>query len=192
MDERTTKAALLDAAQVFVQTRGYNAFSYRDLARHIGIRTPSIHYHFPTKGDLGRDLMSRYREQFLSLLADIDRGERDPRRKVKRFIELFRLTLKSGDRLCLCGMLATEYATLPAPVQKEVRRFFRDSEAWLAKVLAEGRSAKIFRFRGPVATSARTLFAALEGAMISARTFGEEERLTSAGRWMLEALKAAP
>ena len=58
----STRHALLDAAGELAQTRGYNAFSFRDLSERIGVTTASIHYHFPSKADLGRELVIRYRD----------------------------------------------------------------------------------------------------------------------------------
>ena len=48
---------ILDVAQQLIQTRGYNAFSYADIASQVGIRTATIHYYFPTKADLGREVV---------------------------------------------------------------------------------------------------------------------------------------
>ena len=62
MPRGDTRTQLLDVAQRLVQARSYNAFSFKDLAAEIGIRTASIHYHFRTKGDLGVALMQRYIE----------------------------------------------------------------------------------------------------------------------------------
>ncbi len=187
-EKEGTYAQLLDAAEELAQTRGYNAFSYRDLAKVVGIRTASIHYYFPAKADLGRDLMARYRGRFIFALGKIESETREPRRRLERFVDLFETTLRRGDRLCLCGMLATEYATLPSAVKVEVRRFFDESEAWLARVIEEGARAGAFAPRGTSADAARTFFSGLEGAMISARTFGDGRRLASAGRWLVDAL----
>ena len=43
--------------------------------------------------------------------------------------------------MCLCGMLAAEYQTLPEPMRDAVIAFFDANEAWVEKVLADGRRA---------------------------------------------------
>ena len=86
MSDRDTRRELLDLAETLVRTRGYNGFSYRDLAEQIGIKTASIHYHFPTKGDLGEALIENEREVFARNLAQLDAAEKDPRRRLERFI----------------------------------------------------------------------------------------------------------
>lgn len=190
MKRADTRSSILDTAEALVQRRGYNAFSFRDLAERVRIKSASIHYHFPSKADLGRELMARYRERFLARLREIESSESSARARLEGFIDLFRATLRNGDRLCLCGMLATEYATLPRPVQSEVRRFFEESERWLARIILEGQSARELSFRGTPETMARTFLSTLEGAMIAARTFGDESRLAAAGRCLLETLGA--
>jgi len=183
-----TRSALLDAAQELAQTRGYNAFSFRDLSERVGVKTASIHYWFPTKGDLGRELMRRYHERFMAALRELeDRRGRSPR-KLAGLVDLFRAALAEGDRMCLCGMLASEFATLPSGVQAEVRAFFTSVEKWLAGVLSEGRAADELRFPGEPEDAARVLFSSLEGAMMAARAFGDEKRLTSAGKFLVGSL----
>ena len=184
-DATTTRTALLDSAEELAQTRGLNAFSFHDLARRVGISKASVHHHFPTKADLARQLTVRYREQFAAELASINEGARSPRRKLQLFAGLFRRTLTDDDRLCLCGVLAAEYATLPKAVQCEVRLFFDEAEQWLKGVLEEGRKGGVFKLTQPSGAIAKTFLATLEGAMIVARTFDDERRLTQAAQWLL-------
>lgn len=46
---------ILTSAQRLVQQRGFNGFSYADIADEVGIRKASLHHYFPTKTDLGKD-----------------------------------------------------------------------------------------------------------------------------------------
>lgn len=186
-----TRTRLLDLAQELAQTRGLNAFSFKDLARGVGISTASVHHHFPSKADLGRELMARYREHFRDALADIDDRSHSPRRKLEAFAQLFLQTLRQGNRLCLCGVLATEYLTLPESVQQEVRGFYDETEHWLEGVLEQGRADQVFRLAaGDAGRIAKTFLATLEGATISARTFGDEKRFARATSWFLASIEA--
>jgi len=185
---RDTRERLLDLAQELAQTRGLNGFSFQDLALGVGIRTASVHHHFRTKEDLARELMSRYRSAFQEALGRIEARCRSSRRRLERFADLFRDTLREGNRLCLCGRLATDFQGLPSPVQEEVVAFYAETEAWLGKTLEEGRRRGELRFVGSAALVAQTLLATLEGAMISARTFADEGRLSGAGHWIIDAL----
>ncbi len=180
---------ILDTAQLLVQTRGYNAFSYGDVAAAVGIRKASIHYYFPSKGDLGLRLMERFRQTCRAAMAEIDRSEIDPRARLERYAALFQATLKNG-RMCLCGMLASEFASLPEVVRAEVLAAFNDQEAWLIEVLRAGRQAGLFRADVPVEEQARTLIAGLEGATLLSRLHGSPGHLQATARGLLVALDA--
>ena len=66
----TTTTRILDVAERLVQTRGFNGFSYADIAVQLGITKASLHYHFATKAELGRTLIARYTGAFeLCMLA---------------------------------------------------------------------------------------------------------------------------
>ena len=109
---------------------------------------------------------------------------------MERYIQLFQATLKPDNRMCMCGMLATELATLPDALSDEVRKFFEDNESWLARVLGEGRRMRSIDFEGSPTAASRFMYASLQGAMISARVFGDAGRLSLTGRWLLDALIA--
>jgi TetR/AcrR family transcriptional repressor of nem operon len=165
----STADRILDIAEELVQTRGYEAFSYADIADALQIRKASIHHHFATKAELTRAVAARYRATFAGRLAGLDRDFPDPTRRLMRYVRLFQDALRQGDHMCLHGMLASDSATLPPPVREEMRGFFADQEAWLARVIGEGRVAGEFRFEGKPLAAAEALLAGLEGAMLLAR-----------------------
>ena len=178
-----TAERLVDVAQDLVQTRGYNGFSYADLSTAVGIRKASVHHHFPAKGDLGREVAARYRRTFADTLAAIERATPAPRARLDRYVELYAAALSERGRMCLCGMLAAEYDTLPEPVQDEVRGFFDDQRAWLTRVLgAEERSPVRAR------RVADALLAGLEGALLVSRADADTARFRATARVLLDAL----
>ena len=182
-----TAQRILDIAERLVQTQGFNAFSYADIAAELRITKASLHYHFATKAALGSQLIARYSENFQQALEAIDREESDARQKLRRYAELYARALRK-DRMCLCGMLASDYATLPKPMKEGVRRFFDDNEVWLARLLEDGRRARTLRFTGPAGEVARTLIASFEGAMLVARSYGDAGRFDSAANRMVAQL----
>jgi len=187
MDAIPVKDKILDYAQFLVQTRGYNAMSYRDLAGEVGIKTSSIHYYFPAKEDLAVALLDRYRAAFKGALAVIDAETTDPKLKFKRFVDLFVETVCAG-KICLGGMFASDLTTLTEATQDQVRAFFNESEEWLANLLKGGRDAGKFTFEGSPRVEAETIFSMLEGAMIAARLFNDEKRLLRAAKWVQSTL----
>ena len=58
-DKNATKTKIMDTAEGFIVQGGYNAFSFRDIAEAVGIKSASVHYHYPTKADLVSAVMVR-------------------------------------------------------------------------------------------------------------------------------------
>ncbi len=187
-----TQTAVLDVAQEFLQTRGYNAFSFRDLADRVRIKTASVHYYFPTKVELCRALIARDRQRVAEALAATDAAGLDPAGKLERYIGVFRATLADGNRMCLCGMLASDYATLDPEIVRDLRLSFGEHQTWLAAVLADGRSNGSLHFDGSEVDEAWSLLAALEGAILLARTYEEPARFETTARRLLAKYRANP
>jgi TetR/AcrR family transcriptional regulator, transcriptional repressor for nem operon len=151
----------------------------------------SLHYHFPSKADLGEALITRYADRFADALSGIDTRPADARAKLDAYARLYGDVLQ-GKRMCLCGMLAAEYPTLPKPVQEAVLRFFDDNEAWIEGVLLQGRREGTLRFTGSAREVARMILSSLEGAMLVARPFGDASRFRAAASRLLEGLAVPP
>jgi TetR/AcrR family transcriptional regulator, transcriptional repressor for nem operon len=183
----STAAQILDAAERLVQERGFNGFSYADIASELGVTKAALHYHFATKSDLGDALIERYAERFFAALAAVDDDRTDAVEKLRAYAKLYADVFRD-DRMCLCGMLAADYATLPEPMRERVVRFFDDNEVWLAHVLDEGRKAGALHFQGSARSVARTIVGGLEGAMLVARPYGDVKRFRAAASLLIDGL----
>lgn len=166
------KEQILASAQRLVQQRGFNGFSYADIAAEVGIRKASLHHHFPSKTDLGVALIEEYSAQVdgartrisgLGLLADA---------KLRAYVALFRATLDS-ERMCMGGMLASEWMTLDASMLPALKRFFARNTEWLTEILAGGVTQKQLELSGSAADHARVFLATLQGALLIARATGD-------------------
>jgi len=185
--EDGTRARILDVAERLVQTRGFNAFSYADVAAELRLTKPALHYHFAGKGELGEALVARYVARFTEALHRIDRSDGDGQRKLEGYAALYAHVV-AEDRMCLCGMLAAEYHTLPVPMRDSVLRFFDQNEDWLEGVLAQGAQEGSLRFSGTPLEAARLILASLEGALLVARSFEDPARFESAAAGLLAGL----
>ena len=184
---------ILDVAQRLVQTRGYDGFSFADVAEAVGIRKASIHHHFATKGDLAVALVERFREGCREALAAIDREVEAPERRLDAYARLFESTLADGGRMCLCGMLAAGQVTLPEAARGALELALREHEAWLTGIIRAGQKAGRFRADAPPARQAQALLASLEGAMLLARTRANPAtRFRSIAATLLAGLRAEP
>jgi TetR/AcrR family transcriptional regulator, transcriptional repressor for nem operon len=189
-DDAGTATRVLDVAEHLVQARGFNGFSYADIAAELGITKAALHYHFAGKADLGEALISRYASRFAAALADVDASARTARARLSGYTDLYLQVLRDR-RMCLCGMLAAEYQTLPAPMQTGVIRFFDENEDWLEHVLEEGRADGSLQFTGAARDTARMIIGSLEGAMLIARPYGEISRLEAIAASLVAGLTPA-
>ncbi|MGA8207037.1 MAG: TetR family transcriptional regulator [Candidatus Dormiibacterota bacterium] len=185
-----TAFRILTAAERLVQTRGFNGFSYADIAAELQITTAALHYHFSTKAELGEVLIAHYSQNFYAALTRLDADLAQPADKLAGYSNLY-LEVLRAERMCLCGMLAAEYQTLPKPMQRAVVRFFDANESWLAQVLEQGQSDGTLRLYGPARDIARMIIGGLEGAMMVARACGDVRRFQDAATRLIGGLTAA-
>jgi TetR/AcrR family transcriptional regulator, transcriptional repressor for nem operon len=184
-----TAQRILDIAERLVQTRGFNNFSYADIASELGITTASLHYHYPGKAELGQALITRYTERFGQALDQIDRDQPDARRKLQAYAGLYADVLR-GRRMCMCGILAAEYQTLPKPMRHAVIHFFDENQKWLAEILTQGRQKRTLALSAPVEEVAQSILSTLEGAMLVARPYGDLDRFNATARQVLAGLSS--
>ena len=114
--ENRTSERILDVAERLVQTRGFNNFSYADIAKELGITTASLHYHFRGKAELGQALITRYRDRFGEALGRIDREVPEPRAKLEAYADLYAGVLASF------ATYAVGFAARPVNVRRSAMR----------------------------------------------------------------------
>lgn len=161
-----TRESIMLAARAAVQARGYNALSFREIAKVVGVKSASVHYHFPTKGDLAAALASRYTDEASIFMDGLMSAPHEHAALMRTYTGAFRKALEDDNKMCLCGIMAAEYDDLPDPVRVEVDRFTTVNTRWLAAVLS-ARHPEL----GPDVLDARALaiFASIEGAQLVAR-----------------------
>lgn len=165
----TKEAKILEVAEHMVRSGGYNAFSFRDIAEAVGIKSASVHYHFPTKADLGVAVAAYYTDKFLKHVGapeDLHTAGKDP---VKTYIATFKEALQKDKRMCLCGLLGAETKGLPDAVAKETKIFFERNIDWLTR-------AYTLIGEPNASDKAIHLLALLEGAMIVSIIFDDVNR----------------
>lgn len=168
------KEQILASALRLVQTRGFNGFSYADIAKEVGIRKASLHHHFPTKTDLGVALVSMYTAALDHALLAISASSVSADKKLAAYVGIYRNSLEA-ERVCLGGMLASEALTLGEAILPGLKRFFMRNTQWLTEVFTEGKAKRMFVLSGTAAHHAHMFVAALQGALILSRATGERK-----------------
>ena len=160
----TMKEKILIAAEKRVRKAGYSEMSFRDLAADVGIKSASVHYHFPTKPDLGEALVRRYAEQFKAELDKIDLE--DLQAALNGFVSLYSNALVLNESICLCAIMGAEAIGLPENINQRTKAFFEMNKAWLET---------LFTKHGikDAANVASLIVAALEGGLIVASTLND-------------------
>ena len=156
--------------------RGYNGFSFRDVAAEVGIKSASIHYHFPTKAELAEAAARDSREWCSRALADL--SATDAPGLLSAYGDLFVAMLKERGSVCLGGVLATDAATLPPQVKTEVERFFLGHREWVGTVLRHGQRMGEIRPDIDPNAFAETIVSSIEGAMMVARATDKPAHLS--------------
>lgn len=185
-----TRTALLDAAEDLVRQRGYDAFSYADLAEAVGIRKPSIHHHFPRKSDLAVAILIRYRGRFESALAAIDANGGLASDRLESYVGIYRAAIRGGGAdadgglisgptatapgrsMCLCVSLGLARHRVDEGICEQLRSFHRHSVAWLRKLSLAGTQDGSLASNPDPNAWAHGVLASMQGSQVSARLAG--------------------
>lgn len=190
--EISSKAAEIAAcARSLIALRGYNGFSYADIAEAVGITKASIHHHFPSKAELVRRVVVAYRAEAAAGLAALAAQVSDPAVRLQAWTGFWQDCLRERTLpFCICAMLATEMPTIPDEVGIEVRGHFDDLSQWLAATLADGARTGQFMLNAAPAAEALGFMAAIHGAMVAARAYGDAAVFTSISQGLHDRLTA--
>ncbi|NII75676.1 TetR/AcrR family transcriptional repressor of nem operon [Dyella sp. SG562] len=169
-----TQQKLIDSARHLIQTRGYNGFSYADVADEVQMRKASIHHHFPAKSDLAKAVVEQSRAVIVEQTRLLDDGAFDPDAQLRMYTGYWEKCIADASApFCVAGMLASELPTLPADLAQEVRAHFHDLSGWLERVMTRGAQLGRFQLQGSARQEAEAFMAMVYGAMLAARAYGD-------------------
>jgi TetR/AcrR family transcriptional repressor of nem operon len=172
----TKKQELLKAAEDKVRQGGYSNFSFRELAADVGIKSASVHYHFPTKADLGAELARQYTDNFMEALGDPEVIINDGNKPIEAYAGLFKKALIADKKMCLCGLLGAESDCLPDKVKSETQRFFERNLAWLERAHQLEKKVSLEQAQ----LLAIKTVSLLEGAMMVSKAINDNELFNKA------------
>lgn len=185
-----TAEKVLDAAEGLLQQRGYNGFSFDDVALLVGIKKPSIYHHFATKAELACVVVQRYTHRFRAALLTLEGHHARAPELLAGYAAIFEKTFATDQRLCVCGMLGAEAQSLPPDVSAEIRRFFEANLTWLTQVMTDGQAAGLIRPQPDASAMAEAYLCALEGAMVVGRGLVSPRGPGAVGTAMISTLLA--
>ena len=167
-----TRDAIIALSDRFIRDKGFNGFSFYDLSKEIGIKTASIHYHFPTKADLGAATIKSQIEGLEELKKKL--SDKSPFQKLDGFFEIYDRA-KSENRVCLVGSLATDFNTVDVKVREELKQLSVRILDWLTEVLEEGKAKGKFFYDVPSRTKALMIITNMLGIVQVMRLTGSQD-----------------
>jgi TetR/AcrR family transcriptional repressor of nem operon len=171
-----TAQRILDSAQALMIERGYNAFSYADIAEEVKVTKASIHFHYATKAVLVQQVLQRYRSGAMDKLWQLSGQIPVAADRLLAYAGHWEHCIRSNAApICLSAVLASEMPTLPDPVKSEVQAFFAGMHGWLASTLDDGVRDGALHLARDAALEAKALLSVMHGAMLAARVFGDAD-----------------
>lgn len=164
------RSAILDLGEMLIRTRGYHAFSYHDISGPLAIRNAAVHYHFPTKANLGAAIIDRNMAQFGELTASWSHYPADD--QFRLFTQIYLASRQQGW-VCLMGALSPAWDTLPGPMQAKLRQMGEDILDWLTGCLQKGKAAGVFGFGEPTRQKAQLVVSCLLSSLLLGKVMGE-------------------
>jgi len=161
------KEKLISIATDTVQKAGIHAITMRDLGSAAGIKSSSVMHHFENKNGLLQEISSSYLQLFFERLEKIKTTIDNPDERLQSLVGLFEASL-DAEKMCLCGMMAAEFANLDNKSQATTKLFFLRLEKWVAIQLLNSDA-------NPEAST--LIVSSLEGAMLLDRLDNKNVRL---------------
>jgi TetR/AcrR family transcriptional regulator, transcriptional repressor for nem operon len=187
-DERmSTRDEIVLKADILIRSRGYNAFSYNDIGEWLNIRPAAIHYYFPSKTDLGLEVIEQELQRVISFQKK-EGGRLSSEEHLKRlFHTFFRQSFE--PQICLMGALIPEIATFEESMQNRIRELSGAIVEWVGFCLEGERLADRMRFEGTAEDRALLVVSTLLSSLLLARVMGREvfDRMADQLLWDLGA-----
>jgi TetR/AcrR family transcriptional regulator, transcriptional repressor for nem operon len=160
---------IMDIAEHLIMSRGFNGFSYRDISTEINVKNAAIHYHFPSKNDLGVAVIRRAQARCRKWNGMTVKKTVSPMDMLNVLLEMFTGYVNSGEYVCLAGALETDFNTFSKEMQKEIRVYAAEMLYWIRNLLERGRNEGLFTFSDSPEDQAFFILSSLQGALQIAR-----------------------
>jgi len=165
----------MNLAESLLQDRGFNGFSYADIASQLGVKNAAIHYHFPSKEDLGIAVIKRYRDRFKLWINNSRVKDLSHEEKLNWFFSIYSDFRADNGKVCLVGSLEAEFNSIPEGLRKEVESLNKEMLVWLEATLSAGKEAGVFQFNGTPSSKAALIYSSVQGGLQMARALGTKK-----------------
>lgn len=164
-----TRENIIELADELIRKRGFNAFSYSDIAVPLAVRNAAIHYYFPSKSDLGEAVIDvemgkveEYRRESAHLTGD---------EQLRLLAGVFRRNNKLR-LICLMGSLTPDYDTFDEPMRRKVKEMCTGILDWMTVALAKAREEGRLQYEGDPGDRALLVVSTLLSSLLLSRVLG--------------------
>ncbi|WP_109832446.1 TetR/AcrR family transcriptional regulator [Reichenbachiella versicolor] len=166
----STQEEILKLGESLICTKGYTGFSYKDISVPLGIKNAAIHYHFPSKADLGIEVIRLNQERFQELKETVQ--DNSPAEKIDALVNLYRSNHEKGY-LCITAALSPSFESLPDEMKEELTSYTNDLRQWLTNALLEGKELGQFGFEGDIRSMADQMLGSFISSLVLERVTSE-------------------
>lgn len=182
-----TAQEILKLGQHYLQTVGFNGFSFQDIANDLKIQKASLYYHFKSKEEMGVSLIEGYQKAFEDWAKS--RQDYPTVAKLKSYFKLFLYLYQNNDsKICPIGALCVDYHTLPKSMQKTLKAFHQMQKDWLLKLLTDGKKEKVFQLDHSPELVADLILSQTQGVLQLSRLNGNDKLLKDMSDYWLKTL----
>lgn len=174
-----TNQQILHYAGHFLQCRGYNGFSYKDISQKLGIKNASIHHYYPKKEDLVAALLEERRKNLAMSIVQMMESKKSAREQLQYYFDYALQEFEEGKSICPPGSVIIDYEELPEKVKKQEILLLDVIRDWLTNVLRTGLEQKEFNFSDSVEAHAEDVFVTLMGARLLSSIKGRKTLVRS-------------
>jgi TetR/AcrR family transcriptional regulator, transcriptional repressor for nem operon len=169
-----TKESIIRLGMEFIQTYGYNAFSYADISKELKIKNAAVHYHFPGKEDLLAVIVEQYITRYKELALALEKPGISSKQKLQAFINRYSALCEQG-KICLIGSVCSDYHTMPDSIKTKLTELIELVLGLVEKVLKEGKKKGELQFSETPRVKAILIMTNLAAGVMLARITGQKD-----------------
>lgn len=162
-----TRSRAIELGCHYLQTRGYNGFSFQTVADALGIKKASLHYYFASKEDLGLALLDTYQKSYTEWTEK--QSHLPAPKKLEQMFQMFSQIICEKNKICPAGVLSADFESLSKRMKKRLQEFHQTQKNWIAATLKEGIEKKQFKKNLNPDTTADLILASVQGGIQVAR-----------------------
>jgi TetR/AcrR family transcriptional repressor of nem operon len=158
-----TNRQILYYAKLFLQSKGYNGFSYRDISQKLGIKNAAIHNYYPKKEDLIAKILEDGRNEIAENFSQVVKAGGTGRDQLQSYFDYTLRDFDEGRCICPPGSMIVNNQDLPKKVQEQNILFVDEVISGFSKALRFGLENGEFEFNGTVEERAKLIIGILLG-----------------------------